>query len=158
MSGFEGPLVLRPTITTSQRVASALLHGLCLALVVAAYAPVWQTMLLLLVMGVLALDLQRLLQAAPARYVTAVILDAEDRWQLLTADGATHAVSLAPRVFCTPWLITLSLRRADGRLQHLVLTSNAVDAQAHRRLRVRLRRVLGRHGEGGAAAEDAQPR
>jgi toxin CptA len=70
-------------------------------------------------------------------------------WTLVFTRGERRRARLLPRSYVHPRLVILSFRIGRWRLQHLLLTSDNVDATLLRRLRVRLRAA----GSGTAAVE-----
>ena len=72
-----------------------------------------------------------------ARSVQALALDQAGRLEVVMG-GNRLAAALVPGAFVTPWLTVLQCRTAKGRVS-LLLTPDRVEAEAFRRLRVRLR-------------------
>lgn len=66
-------------------------------------------------------------------------LDREDRWQLLRDGREAADLELLPSALVHPKIVVLCFREPGGRLRSCVLTSDNLDAQTLRRLRVRLR-------------------
>lgn len=70
----------------------------------------------------------------------ALRLDADCRCEFQTRSGAFHEADLLGSSFVAPYLAVLNLKPAEGRLvKHLVILSDAVDAEDFRRLRVWLK-------------------
>ena len=62
------------------------------------------------------------------------------QWQVRFRNGAEVSAVLSPESFVRPWLTVLLLRPVTGgRSRNVVLTPDKLDADAFRRLRVRLR-------------------
>ena len=62
------------------------------------------------------------------------------RWQVGSRDGQELSATLSPDSFVRPWLTILRLRPESGGLvRNVVLLPDMLDAEAFRRLRVRLR-------------------
>ena len=61
-----------------------------------------------------------------------------DELRVLSATGEERAARLEAGSFISPWLVILALR-SGGRRMRLVICRDATDADAHRRLRVKLR-------------------
>ena len=66
-------------------------------------------------------------------------LDEGDRWQLLRPGRAAIDLRLLPGALVHPKLVVLCFKEPGGRTRSCVLTSDNLDAQTLRRLRVRLR-------------------
>jgi len=62
----------------------------------------------------------------------------DDRWELLTADGAVREARLLPASYVHPWLAVLRFVAEDRRRYTVLLPSDALDPDSHRKLRVRL--------------------
>ena len=71
------------------------------------------------------------------RDIAALMLDAEDHWQILQRDGRTVDAEFGPFQYVTPWLTILGLSM-DGRRLYFIYTQELLDADTFRRLRVRL--------------------
>ncbi|MFP4244728.1 MAG: protein YgfX [Ectothiorhodospira sp.] len=76
---------------------------------------------------------------AGPRRITGVVHEASGRLWLEEAGGRRHAVTVLPETTVLPWGVLLSLRDARGRHRRWPLLADAVDADALRRLRGRLR-------------------
>ena len=62
------------------------------------------------------------------------------QWQVRSRNGQEVSAQLSPESFVRPWLTVLLLRpETGGRARNVVLLPDMVDAEAFRRLRVRLR-------------------
>jgi hypothetical protein len=59
-------------------------------------------------------------------------------WELTRQDGTTLHTSLQPRVFIHPRLVILRFRKSPWRTDSVVLTSDRLDPDLFRKLRVRL--------------------
>jgi toxin CptA len=64
---------------------------------------------------------------------------ADGRWQVRDGAGHEHEATLVGRPVVSDWLTVLRLRGADGRERPLLLCADSADAEALRKLRVRLR-------------------
>ena len=78
--------------------------------------------------------------SAPTYTVT---WDGDGRWSWCDAGGESVPCRLLPPTFVHPRLVVLNLA-CDGRRRSVVLVSDNVDSHLLRRLRVRLRREVGR--------------
>ncbi len=67
-----------------------------------------------------------------------LILDSEDDWQILLANGRVHQAVLGRSLFVHPLLTIILLSYAEQR-QCFLFTPDNIDADLFRRLRVRLR-------------------
>ncbi len=62
------------------------------------------------------------------------------QWHVRSRNGAEVSAQLSPESFVRPWLTVLLLRpETGGRPRNVVLLADMLDAEAFRRLRVRLR-------------------
>lgn len=71
--------------------------------------------------------------------VTAVALDARNRWSLRLDSALWVAARLRPGGFVQAWLTVLVLRLESGEARALILLADNCDPAGFRRLRVRLR-------------------
>ena len=71
--------------------------------------------------------------------VTAVLLTSSDDWQVGLRNGAVLNASLVTDPFITRYLTVLSLKLESGSVKRVLMLNDNVDADAYRRLRVRLR-------------------
>lgn len=67
-----------------------------------------------------------------------LILDDEDNWTVITSTGERLSVELIPPGFVHPLMIALKFR-LNGKKLNVVLLKDNLQADVHRRLRVRLR-------------------
>lgn len=74
--------------------------------------------------------------SAPAA-VRRLIWNADGRWELIRADGIPSEAQLLPAAYVHPWLVVLRFRE-DKRHSSVVLPTDGLPADEHRRLRVRL--------------------
>ncbi len=75
-----------------------------------------------------------------------------DHWQVQSRNGAQVSALLSPESFVHPWLTVLLLKpESGGRARNVVLLPDMLDAEAFRRLRVRLRLEYkgGKNGRSG---------
>ncbi|MDP1653098.1 MAG: hypothetical protein Q8L56_10295 [Rhodocyclaceae bacterium] len=72
------------------------------------------------------------------RGIETLTLRADGRIRIGHADGTSAEADVHPQSTVFSWLVVL-LFRIDGRLESLVLPRGAMDAAAHRRLRVWLK-------------------
>ena len=139
MSGFHGPvyLALRPSALCARVLVAA--HVLALAAVLVCYpTSLARTLLLLAITLNGAISLHQLLRPR-ADAVVAVLLGTYDAWQVSLADGRVLSARLARPPYVSVYLTALSLRVADGRVRHVLILPDNANADAFRRLRVRLR-------------------
>lgn len=144
MSGFQGPvhLDLQPSIWLPRAIVAV--HLLVLATLWLAYPPSTPRNLLLgaIVLHGLALVV-RVVRVSPAQAVARLELSARLTWRVVFGDGRRVDAQLRRAVLVSPLITTLSLRCADGARCDVLLLPDTVDADAFRRLRVRLRRMEG---------------
>lgn len=75
-----------------------------------------------------------------AQPVRRIDIDARGAWRLTCGDGRGLDLRLTHAPLVLPWLVALEFRAADGRRHDLLLLPDMLDADAFRRLRVRLTR------------------
>ena len=80
------------------------------------------------------------LRAARRVAITGLELDAAQRWHVLFCDGRSLVARLTAAAWVSPYLTTLDFVCADGSKRQVLLLPDMLDADAFRRLRVRLRR------------------
>jgi toxin CptA len=78
------------------------------------------------------------------RAVTNLVWQAQDQWQLDTANGETIKARLLGSSYVNPWLIILNFRpEQGGRVLPVVIMPDSVDSTTFRRLSVKLRLYSG---------------
>ena len=70
--------------------------------------------------------------------VVTLTLGADGRLELGRADGSVEAAAVLPQTTVFPWLVVLNCR-VGGRAESLAIPRPAMDAEAHRQLRLWLR-------------------
>ncbi len=70
-------------------------------------------------------------------------LDGQNRWLLQQANGETFTAELLLNSYIHPWLCVLNFRNQYGKRQSLVILPDRIDGESFRRLRVRLKLLLG---------------
>ena len=70
--------------------------------------------------------------------VEALILDAEDKWQIKLKNNVSHNAKLGKTLFVHPLLTIISLS-INHKQKYFIYTPEIIDADLFRRLRVRLR-------------------
>lgn len=115
-------------------------QGLALPLLLSSSLPGWlQLAALSLVALQMAWQLPRRILLVHPRSFTALRHDA-DGWQLYSAAEGWVPVQLRPGCLALPLAVVLRYRRAGQRLEHgLCIAADALPADQHRRLRVRLK-------------------
>ena len=148
MNGFQGPvhLDLQPSLWLPR--GAVAVHFVVLATLWLAYPPSAPRNLLLGAVVLHGLWLAvRLLRVSPRLAVVRLELSARLTWRVVFRDGRSVEAQLRRAALVSPLVTTLSLQCADGARCEVLLLPDTVDADAFRRLRVRLRRmdgVLGR--------------
>lgn len=139
MSGFHEAVyvALRP----STRLLGAMLaaHLLAGGAVAVLYPPSLEQGVLMAAIALNAFCLRARLARPRADDIAAVLLGSNDEWRVSLADGSVVAARLALEPYVTVYLTALTLTLADGRRRHVLLLPDNVEANAYRRLRVRLR-------------------
>ena len=141
MNGFQGAvhLDLQPSVWLPRVIVAV--HFLVLVTVWFAYPPSAPRNLLLSAVVLHGLGLVvRLLRVSPRRTVARLELDARGSWRVVFRDGRSVDASLRRAALVSPLATTLSLLCADGARCEVLLLPDTVDADAFRRLRVRLLR------------------
>lgn len=144
MNGFHGPvyLDLRPSVWLPRGIVAV--HWVVLATVWLAYPPSGPRNLLLGAVTLHGLWLvTRLLRLAPRRVVARLELSARHTWRVVFRDGRSVEARLRHAALVSPLVTTLSLQCADGARCDVLLLPDTADADALRRLRVRLRQMDG---------------
>lgn len=138
MNGFDGPLALDLRPSYWLRHALLGVHALvCGALLLAYPSSLPRNLLILAVVAHLPWSLN----AARARSIVRIELDAGQHWRVLFCDGRWLDARLTAAPWLSPHFTTLVLVCADGVRRQLVLLPDMVDDDAFRRLRVRVRRM-----------------
>ncbi len=143
MTGFTGPIRIRPESSTWLAVGLTLAHTGALVIAVLLPWPAWAKVLL-------ALALAASLHWSLAWHVlhrgdsiTEAILQGDGSWTVKTGRAEAQPATLAPDSVVTLHLTVLVFKLADGRRRSLLVLSDNIDPETHRRLRVRLRFPLG---------------
>ena len=125
--------------------AQFLVHGL--ALMVLAYplgVPLWLRVGLFVLLGISLFSLSRNETFSRVHHL---LLDAEDRWFRLGADGEREALRLRGDSWLGSGMAVLRFARAQGgRPLNVVILPDNLDAETFRRLRVRLRQASAESG------------
>lgn len=138
MNGFHGPVVLELRPSRWLRRALLAVHGLVCVLLVWAYPASWQRNVLL---AALLAHLPWSLALARKTVITRVEVDARQQWRVVFCDGRALDARLAGAPWVSPLFTTLVFACADGIPRQVVLLPDMVEADAFRRLRVRVRRA-----------------
>ncbi|HCF2413825.1 protein YgfX [Pseudomonas paraeruginosa] len=140
MSSRIEPFECRWWVSPTLLAACLALWGLALLAIFLAALPVW--LKLALVAGCLAYGgwgLQRQVLLRGPQAFRGLRHD-ESGWQLWSAGSGWQAVQLRPDSLALPWLIVLRVRLPGGwRTLGCCIPADALGADSHRRLRVRLR-------------------
>jgi len=144
MNGFHGPVILDLMPSAWLPRARLALHVVVFCTMALAYPSSWPRNLLLLAIAGHGLWKPR---AADARDIARLELGARQRWRVVFCDGRGLDARLLRAPWVSPLLTTFTLACADGVERQVVLLPDMVEAQAFRRLRVRLLR-----GDGGAVS------
>ena len=142
MNGFQGPVHLdvQPSVWLPRVIVAV--HLIMLATLTLAYPPSISRNLLLGAVALHGLWLALRLRRVPARLAIARLeLSARHTWRVVFCDGHSVEARLRRAALVSPLMTTLSLHCADGVRCEVVLLPDRVDADAYRRLRVRLRRM-----------------
>lgn len=134
---FEAPLRLELRPSRSLRRWLIAVHAT--ALLSTLLQPLWPGFALLLVVAASAGTGWRRWRQAPPQ----LLWRADGDWELAT-DGGGGTLRLGRRPVVHPRLVVIPLRPvAGGRLRHITVLPDMLDAASFRRLRVRLRRHRG---------------
>jgi hypothetical protein len=151
MNGFHGPvfLELRPSAWLPRGIVAV--HVVVLATLWLAYPPSLPRNLLCAAITLHGLWLvMRLLWVPPRLAVARLELSTRLTWRVVFRDGRDVEARLQRAALVSPLITTLSLHCADGARCEVLLLPDTVNADAFRRLRVRLRAI---DGELGASAD-----
>ena len=146
MNGFHGPVILDLKPSAWLPRALLALHVAVSSTLLLAYPPSWPRHLLLLAVVAHACWS---LRAARTLAIARLELSASHTWHVVFCDGRALDARLLRIIWVSPLLTALTLACADGIARQLVLLPDMVDADAFRRLRVRLR-LRSPDGEQGA--------
>ena len=137
MNAYQGTVCL--TLARSRRLPRVLLalHGAGMALVASYWPLTFASAAWLALVGAHGAWQWRGLRGA-ARWVRRIDIDARGAWRLAYGDGRQLDVRLTRAPLVLPWLVALEFRAPDGRRHDLLLLPDMLDADAFRRLRVRL--------------------
>ncbi len=137
MNAYQGTVCL--SLGRSRHLPRVLLalHGASMALVVAYWPFTLASAVWLALVGAHGAWQSRRLRDA-ARWARQVDIDARGAWRLTYGDGRRLDLQLVRAPLVLPWLVALEFRAADGRRHDLLLLPDMLDADAFRRLRVRL--------------------
>ncbi len=142
-SAFLRPVRLRIGSSRSLAATAAAAHAGAAAIALLMPLPLWGRSALL---GLLLWSAWRVwsVHLGPGgRRISEVLLRSDDVFEVTTAAGIAEAQLLGAELVA-PWLTVLRLRLGGGACVSLVLLPDNVEAQAFRRLRVRLRHRLTR--------------
>lgn len=135
-SPFELPIFIHYHPSKRVCVANTLVHfGAIFCLLLTDLPIVAEVLTGACILALYGLYLKRFL--SPKKVV--LKLDKHDHWQLLRNDDETVDLRLLPGALVHPRIIILCFKEPTGRTRSCVLTSDNLDAQTLRRLRVRLR-------------------
>lgn len=139
MAGFQGAvyLVVRPSLRL--RRAACAVHVLAVVVIAWAYPLSVPALLLLAALAGNAWRIDRRLAHPACDDIAELVFSASGEWRIRSVDERVQGARLACPALVTAGLIALSLRGDDGRLRHVMLLADNVDADARRRLHVRLR-------------------
>ena len=156
--GPDDPLHLPLRASRGLALFLVALHGVAAACVCLASLPGGVRWAGLLVLAVnLGRHLRRHVLRRGSRAVVGVAAGSAGDWTLALADGRRVTVDQLPGSLAHPWLVVLHLReRTGGRRWSLPIAPDALDADTHRRLRVRLslRPDAGRLGQSSDVRAD----
>ncbi len=139
-TGSEAPLRLE--LRASRRLALFLLatHAGAAACLLVAHLPPWaQGVGVLTVAFSLVRELRRHVLRRHPRSVVRLLAGTDGEWILGLADGSAVTAERLPGALVYPSLVVLHLRTEDPRRRWSIpVAGDALDAESHRRLRVRL--------------------
>jgi toxin CptA len=136
---YAAPLSL--TIRPSRLLAGLLcfVHGGAALCLPPLDVPAWIKVLLGILVALSFIVTIRRALLLDANAIVGLVWDVEDNWTLISAAGNALNARLEPGSYVHPWLMVLNFYTdAKWRNTAVVLFPDALDAQTHRRLRVRL--------------------
>ncbi len=148
MPGFQGPIYVALRRSTSLIHVMLATHAVIVTIVALAYPfslPQCALMVAILING--AVSMWRFTRARQDD-VTAVLLTERNGWKLRLRGGAVLNASLSGAPFVTRYLTVLPLKLESGPIKRVLMLNDNVDADAYRRLRVRLRLTKGPRSPG----------
>lgn len=128
-------LTLKPSRWLPRAVLALHVGALCMLLL--AYPASWPRHLLLVAIAASALWSLRVAHTAD---IARLELSPRETWHVVFRDGRGLDARLLRAAWVSPMFTTLSLACADGVERQILLLPDMVEADAFRRLRVRLRR------------------
>jgi hypothetical protein len=143
MNGFQGLVIVDLTPSAWLPRALLTLHVSVMVALLLGYPTSWPRNLLLA-----AIALHGLWSARAARTldIARLELSARQTWRVVFCDGRGLDARLLRAPWVSPLLTALTLACADGVERQVVMLPDMVDADAFRRLRVRLRKLDGGDG------------
>lgn len=145
MNGFQGAVIVDVKPSAWLPRALLALHVAVACTLLTAYPPSWPRDLLLLAVAAHA---WWSVHNARSLAIARLELSAAQHWHVVFCDGCRLAARFKRSSWVSPFLTAITLACADGVERQVVLLPDMVEADAFRRLRVRLRRLVG--GEGMA--------
>ena len=141
MSGFQGPveLVVQRSLLLVRAYAAA--HGLACVAILLCYPHSISRCLLLLALVLNGARGVAYYFRPPADTIVALKLGSRSQWLVCLRDGRELPAQLIDRPWITAVITAFSLRTSDRCRRHVLLLADNADADAVRRLRVRLRHL-----------------
>lgn len=144
MNGFHGPVFLDLQPSRWLPRGMVLVHLVVLVAVARAYPPSLPQQVLLAAIALHGLwSVVILRRVRPAKVIARLELSARHTWRVVFGDGRSVAAELQAAALVSPLMTTLSLCCVDGRRCEVLILPDQVDADAYRRLRVRVRQLVG---------------
>lgn len=139
MTGFTGPIRLRPGSSARLAIGLLIAHGGAALIALLVPWPYWARLLLALFLfgGLIRSLAWHVLHRGDA--ATEAVLQDDGSWTLATGLVEPRPALLASDSLVTAQLTVLVFRLADGRRRSLLLLPDNLDPDTFRRLRVRLR-------------------
>jgi hypothetical protein len=117
-----------------------IVHGSALSVIAFLTVPWWTKLFLALgVIGQWWVSWRRHIALSSPTAVKGLLWKADDDWELSAVDGTMRKARLLPGAYVHPRLVVLAFVMEDKRKRAVVLPSDSLDPDCHRRLRVWLR-------------------
>lgn len=139
-SVYALPLRIERLYSRGLAVAVVVVHGLAITVLLPLDMAWWWKCLIavaVIVQGVFTW--RRHVSLAAAGAVRTLVWKSEGEWELTRVDGATHSARLRRASYVQPALAVLRFKLEGGGLCAVLLPSDGVEPETHRRLRVGLR-------------------
>lgn len=139
-SVYALPLRIERRYSRGLAVAVAVVHALAITVLLPLdMAGWWKCLIAVAVIAQGVFTWRRHVSLAAAGAVRTLVWKSEGEWELTRVDGATHSARLRRASYVQPALAVLRFKLEGGGFCAVLLPSDGVEPETHRRLRVGLR-------------------